>query len=406
MKIEWDQEKNIITVGKAEFDSYKQYKNARVWAFIVLERNGMDTRSEISIDNEGKVSYKLSHKELNKLMGDKLGCSISILFKQFDKLQKKAFVVPVYHLYPYVNEFKPWNKRIAQRVVAELNESKELLEQVYQDKLYSLLPVVNALGKSPQELKKIYGNGWKNVAKNSLTKNKLLMRHFRWSSEEGRKKVFEADLPSTLIQYSGYIGSTALIYLKNNFKGSWKDFDKMVRESRIYTDTARLAEQLGEKMNPKWSPRRIHEEHNRMSRELNARKFSPKPFEWTVNLPHEIEHEGYKATLLNSRLLIAEEGTAMGHCVAGYAEQVARGDYLVYSVTKDGERSSTVGLYLHQISHEKIGEPKPVQIRTWKLQQHYGKYNEYLKEEAEKQIGNKIVAALNLKEKELCTSLS
>lgn len=401
MKIEWDKEKNIITVGKAEFDSYKKYKNAQVWAFDVLHKNSISIPLDVSYDSNGKKTYKLTSRQLNKYLGDKLECSISVLFKQFDKLQKKAFIVPVYHLYPYINEYKPWKKGVVPRTVMELHSNKEILEQVYQDKLYNLLPVVNGLGKSPQELKKIYGNGWKNVSKNSLTKNKLLMCYFRWSSEESRKKIFEADLPSTLLKYSGSIGSTALIYLKNNFKGSWKDFDKMVRESRIYTDTARLAEQLEEKMNPKWSPRRVHEEHNRMSRELNARKFSPKPFEWTANLPHEIEHEGYKATLLNSRLLIAEEGTAMGHCVAGYAEQVARGDYLVYSVTKDGERSSTVGLYLHQISHEKIGEPKPVQIRTWKLQQHYGKYNEYLKEEAEKQIGNKIVAALNLKEKEV-----
>jgi hypothetical protein len=396
MKIEYFPERSLIQVGKAEITLYCPYKNAREWAKEMLRQN------DVIVPHGDNI------KTYNKRLGDEFGCSIAVLYKHFNKLQKKAFIVPVYHLYKYVNLYNGFKKGANISTIAQLNTSKDLLNEVYNDKLYNLLPVVNALGKSPKELKDIYGKSWKNVTKNSVTKNKLLVNHYRYGKDEKRKELFEADIPSTLLKYSNEFPIQSLIYLKEHFKGQWKNYDEMKKWVNIFTDSSRLAEKLDKKFNPKWSPRRMKEEHDRMSKELAARRYSPIPFEWTKELPRVIEHEGYVATILDSRFLIAEEGNHMGHCVAGYADWSANGDYLVYSVTKDGERSSTIGLnmrahttrYLNNISNTMREE-----LAGWSLQQHYGRFNASLKVEAEKEIGKLVVEALNnrMKEKQECT---
>lgn len=397
MKIEFIPEQSKILVGKAEITHFCHFKNARAWAREMLRQNDIWFKQE-----EGE-----SIKEMDKRLGDEFGCSISTLYKHFNKLQKKAFIVPVYHLYKYVNDFNGFRKFANSNTLMHLNKNKEILDPIYKDGLYNLLPVANKLGASPQELKKAFGSNWKTIANNSCNKNKLLAKHLYWINypkDEPRlqtycKELVKLNIPTTVLKHYGGTASKCLQFITENFKGQWNKTDKMRDWIHIVSDTDRLARQLGQPFNIKWSPRRMKEEHDRMARELNARKYSPDSFEWTKELPHRIEHEGFVATLLDSRLLIVEEGTAMGHCVASYADYSAEGDYLVYSVTKDGERSSTIGIHKRG-TYDK----DKVKNDPWVVQQHYGRFNASLKDEAEKEIGKLVIEALNREKEKECST--
>ena len=80
----------------------------------------------------------------------------------------------------------------------------------------------------------------------------------------------------------------------------------------------------------------------------------------------------YSIVLLDNPKAIREEGDAMKHCVASYVYLVARKEYLVYSVMKNGEKVSTVGYY-------KTND-------GWEIQQQYGKCNSIIQDDAEKFI--------------------
>ena len=71
----------------------------------------------------------------------------------------------------------------------------------------------------------------------------------------------------------------------------------------------------------------------------------------------------------------------MKHCVASYINLVARKEYLVYSVMKNGEKVSTVGYYK--------------QNDVWRIQQQYGKYNSRIQDYAEKFIALEMLNEIN-----------
>lgn len=52
----------------------------------------------------------------------------------------------------------------------------------------------------------------------------------------------------------------------------------------------------------------------------------------------------WEAKLLTTPAQMIEEGRSQHHCVASYIPNVEEGDYLVYSITKNGERYSTFGM--------------------------------------------------------------
>lgn len=368
MKIEWDVARNVISVGKAEYTGFIQFKNSQTFA------------SKILADNDISMSV-YNTKERNKQVADLLGCSRSVLFKHFDKLQKKAYIAPVYDVLKKVSKFQN-GQRWDITIVWKVNRHKTALQEVYNDGLYNLLPFVAELGLSPKELKVAYKGVWKVISKNSLHKNKLLVKRM----DKIGQGVHE--IPATLLKYQYSV--PALKYLANNFKGSWSKQEIMEKESRYFHDCERLAGQLGEAVDSKWTVRRLKEEHDRMSKEITARKYSKDVFESVKDIPvKEMCHAGYKATLLDSAFAVADEGNSMGHCVAGYADDVREGTYLVYSITKDGERSSTVGIFRRAISHAKK------EYGQWNFQQQYGRYNASVKDVEERELAKSIVEMLN-----------
>lgn len=406
MELKWDKEKNVVLVGNYEFKHYRPFRSRdwRYWADEVIRGNG--------------IKLPLVYgKERNQAYADILKCRPTILFNHFRKLQYKALVAPYLDVLMKVGYSRG---RIDTKMLYFVRSNYEVSKTTYDDGLYNILPLVVVTGKSPQELSKTIKNKWKVLANNSLNKNKVIAKVYITAIRHGHMYHLEAlahcasiaHLPTTLLHwhrkplFSG--GLPLLQYLTDNFRGSWGDRGKIIQAAMYYRDTKRLAEQLGRKFNPKWSARCMKEEHDRMTREINAKLYSPDVFECLKDVePKSFSHQGYQATLLMSARDIADEGSAMGHCVGGYTSLVGNGHYLVYSVTKDGGRSSTIGLSRKKVRKWVSPEPGDVSpelgdapyeckvVDTYEFNQHFGRFNELVTDEDEKQIPTLLLKLLN-----------
>lgn len=432
MKIEWNQTENIISVGEAKFTSFTNFNNALGFAHHIFAENKIELveltahkvavrdktprmlKGDWGIADDPTYKYLYTYQQRYKAIGDKLGCSLAVFYKNFQKLQRKAFIVPVYPIYKNLSEYQPWKLRKGNswntKLLDDIYKKRDKLQPVMDDGLKHLLPLVCTLNRTPQELRKIFKKDWKVLANNSLYKNKKLMKtvvHNLFDMDhkdvvktqetiDRYKTNISLNLPTSLIQYL-YLGYShkALKWAENFLKGTWSK-EKIITDSlRMFQDMERMAEELSVKTDSKWTPRRVKEEHDRMSKEITARKYSKDVFDSVKDIPCKALKAGeYVATLLDSAFLIADEGNSMGHCVAGYADQVRQGDYLVYSVTKDGERSSTIGINKRQTSFDVIGS-HPETRTYWYLQQQYGRYNAHVKDEEERKLAAALVGLLN-----------
>jgi hypothetical protein len=434
MKIEYNQEKNVITVGKAEFSSFTNFDNALQFAYNIFDSNGVsiaemkdykvverkkthDSLDVYNFEDEPTYKYLYTQKQRYKAIGDVLGCSLSVFYKNFQALQRKAFIVPVYGIYQKLSDHRPWRKLTGNKwntsLLDEIYAKKDKLVAVYEDGLYPLLPLVYTLNRTPQELRALLKSNWKVLANNSLHKNKKISQCIPKNVLDGKDsraaqrqvnamETLCTDLPTSLLEYLSqqYYSKNSLQYVKLNLRGNWGKKDVIQKELRIFMDAERMAESLGEKVNMKWTPRRLKEEHDRMSKEITARKYSRDLFDSVKDVSVKSLNVGeYTATLLDNAFSIADEGNAMGHCVAGYADSVRQGNYLVYSVTKAGERSSTIGLNKGRgYSYHNQNTGKTFEdVAEWKMQQQYGRYNASVKDQDEKDLADNIVKLLNEK---------
>lgn len=381
MKIEWDKQSNIIKVGKAEFSFYRKWKNSAEWTNYVFDKNDIKFRL---------ATYSKNSKTNNKIASDALGCSRSTLFNHFNKLQLKVFVAPVYDILKKV-AFS--GRGFSQVHLKKIHKNLPVVRQVYNDKLYNILPVVVEHEESPQQLKKELKGAWKVIANNSLNKNKALANAAKRHQDLNRLQKL-AHLPTTVLKNFNHAGIEELEYIALHFKGMWNKTVDINNQLYILRDTIRMANKLGENVNLKWTPRRLKEEHDRMAREITARKYSKDQFESTKNISvKSISIGDYTAVLLESAFDVAEEGNVMGHCVAGYADHVREGNYLVYSVMKNGQKVSTIGIQKGKMWYSVNDADK----NDWALQQHYGRFNASVDNEDEKKLGSEIVKMLNEK---------
>lgn len=372
MLLQWDDTEKCIVMGAAKFDKYYNFKNRKTWVNWVMMHN----------DVHGLPSHP---KWRNKSISAVMGGSPAQLYKWFCQMQYKRFVVPYKDL---LTKIAFQRGRIDCKRLEKIVRYETILRQAWDDKQFNILPILTETGKTPKELKKELGNTWKVLCKNSLNKNKAVARVAANKHMSNYTDVLKsiAAYPTTVLEQYGQDNAYVVAHVAAHYRGSWGKYDsKIAREIR---DTMMLAEQLEKPFDALWSPRRMKEEHDAMSKELTARRFSPDKLEILEGIPvKHLEHEGYVATLLDSRALVAEEGQAMGHCVAGYAEEVAAGRYLVYSVTKNGERSSTLGVI--------IRDRKADSKTYFFLNQHYGRYNKRLEDRHEIELGEIIVKQLN-----------
>jgi PcfJ-like protein len=388
MRIEWNKEDNTISVGKAVFISYENQKSRSIWVAKVLRLNDIYIPS--------------GHpKQTNKLIQEALKGSAPGMFKHFQALQYKAFVLPYKNILTKVAFTRG---RIDTKALAQVKHAWNYLQQAEKDGLSNILPIITYANLPPAELKKKFGKNWKVLANNSLNKNKAVISAItsRFASDiHGNTLKFMenlVDLPTTVLRNHPDVSTDGMRYIASNFKGRWNQ--KLTSEKRFYRDSEQLAAKLDTVINPKWSYRRLKEEHDKWSRELAMRTNSPDKFESVKNIiVKEHVFNGYVATLLDSAYLIANEGLEMGHCVAGYIDSCRNGNYLVYSITKEGKKSSTFGVNVTQapLLSPRKQEDKAVYVHmkkdTYRFSQHYKQFNAYITDPDEKEIA---YAVLNL----------
>ena len=107
-----------------------------------------------------------------------------------------------------------------------------------------------------------------------------------------------------------------------------------------------------------------------------------------------VEHNGGVATPLLTRAEGIAEGENMRHCVGGYASLCAQGTYVVYSLHKDGQRT-TLGISRHKTTYEKANH-----AFNYILNKHYGKFNGQVKDSDVIETAKKVIQTLHKVNKE------
>lgn len=303
-------------------------------------------------------------------------------FAAFKKLQYKVFVVPHIDIIRKIS----WNKYKMDNLLLEsVHKNYSTLKEAYSDGLFNVLPIIAITGKSPKELKESIPN-WKIIAKNSLNKNKVLMSAYLSNTRCGSSFKFLNEycyLPTTVLKNNYDVDIVVLKWISLHCKGKWGKL--FYEEKQIFTDTLNLFRLLGRDTERlyKLSYRRIKEEHDICSKEYNKRRFSNEEINCLKSLTSTYfqGENSFEAHLLKSPLAIAEEGMTMHHCVASYIPQVENGRYLVYSITQNGERHSTLGI--------SVSDAKCV------FNQHFMKYNKVVENPYAKMFVIEIVNKLN-----------
>lgn len=377
MKLHWNEETKVISIGDFKTDEYISL-TLKEWTICVLR------------DNSKKfITWPV--KDFYKDATEFLECTPSVLYKIFNKLQYKHFVVPYLE---YVNKIG-FNKRgIDPVVLSKIVNNKELLDQAKDDGILNISPFICQYNNSPAELKVMFGKHWKKIANNSLHKNKYLLNY----KEAGEY----AEFPTTLLMQRDLTrGSVNLMkHLTLYYKGKWKGISKNREVIHLFMDTERLAISLDKAVNPTWTPRRLKEEHDRMTKEVNARRYPKENYEVIKGIQTtEITYQDLVAVLVKSPYELAEEGTAMGHCVTSYDYQVKDGSYFVYSVRdKDMNRLSTIGVSVGTYGITSI-YPEMYGENIFSKHQHYGKYNSIVTCEKQKAIAEQLIVLLNKTDK-------
>lgn len=278
----------------------------------------------------------------------------------------------------------------------------DLVRQCEEDGNHHIVPFVLALEKAPQDLKRAFGKGlWKQLCKNSLSRNRDLSRHWggvvyfdvkRPFSEPSRAILRTLNkYPSRALKWKelGIVGGTGLWAARCSGFHKW-GFEEFLRLRHIAQDTSRMASMLGEPFSLKWGAEEMVERHERYTAMQLSGEYSKEPFKVLEDFLLKEWHGegGWSAHLLMSPYEVAEEGRAMRHCVAGYGGAVKSGSYLVYSFRKDGERRSTLGV-------KKCLKGGGLQCTgfIWDIDQHYGFGNGILTT-VELAMGRRLLAEL------------
>ena len=354
--------KEVVAVGKHLFHEYRKYSsNKQLVHSFELEYIIKDPHTKVKEYHAQGLNWKHAR---NKAIGEVLGCSINQFRKHLNGLLYKTFVAK-YDNY-FIKEFclNPIKKSIDVQKLKILGNSYDKLVITKRDGLEHILPYVFSFNKTPQELREKFGKGmWKKMCSFSKTRNKLISNNLRPFSASTVIDVI--DIPSTLLKQKFPLLFSE--YATKNLKGAWGDKIKLEYFYPIFNDCVRMFNQEGLKFNMSWSITRVKEEHDRLVKIVNARKYSSDKFDWTVDFKHkEFTIGDYTVKLLDNARDIADEGTYMKHCVGSYAEYSRKGEYAVFSVTKDNEKYSTIGFSLHNTSDGH---------KVFSFNQHYKKYN-------------------------------
>ena len=344
-----DKENKTISFDKIVWEKFCPYGD---WKSLV---------SDINYNIKGN-SYPYGHKPKDIAQGftKDFGITPTKLYKKFMYEMYAMWVDPHKDIVNMM--FYSYDKKADIRMVQQLHDILPLVEQTKKDGNNHILPLVVFFQRDTKELRGMFGRSlWKSLCNNSKTKNVNLVKYLHnlevWTSLN-KSDVYEIgvanSLPSTILKKSYLIRPRELKYVYENTGKQVKDF--ILNEGRatftqdeksildMVIDTVGMAEQVGEEVNFNWSVRRMKEEHDRLTREINLKRLGYDTFDIPEGFPRIVKNNFVKATLIETPDRLLQEGVDMRHCVFSFANSIKMGRYLVYSVESVNGYRSTLGL--------------------------------------------------------------
>lgn len=379
-------------------------------------------------------------RAVNKALCERFGCSVAKAYKHFRALQWKVFAahIPKDLLLEYAYDYP--SKKLSVRKLKRLDAMLPTLLQMRKDGQEHLIPIAMKLGNDPKGLRERFGKGlWKTLCKNSKHRNKILAPYlstFSLAVAQPQNSVDRAAreamvrAPSMLLKllYRSAMGGNNI-----NHVGQWEwlasvmhrrltrvgryEFNHTLTLRRgVETMCASLTEQqvvfhTSLRFTGKETYPELMEKHRRLQEITNANR--PAQTYWGLSAPAEIEHypwveelcphwcfkdkEGnvWEAKPLTTRASVKEEGVEMHHCVGGYSSSVAKKRYVVYSILKNGKRSSTLGLRVDILGEKRTG----ITLNGWitvvdkvMFDQHYKAYDKEVVDEVEKKMAQSVLS--------------
>ena len=104
------------------------------------------------------------------------------------------------------------------------------------------------------------------------------------------------------------------------------------------TDTVAMAKKLGRTIRLDWSPRRWHEEHDKMAKAVTLRQFRSKNVNYDVEFYAKSLPPKFPGYIIRNSLRLATVGWYQRHCVASYHSSCASGSSAIVCVFVDHTR--------------------------------------------------------------------
>jgi hypothetical protein len=378
VNIDFDEDLFTIKTNKDEYITVPQINSLwRDWEAFIACIIGDSFCIKREADREKIKKLGLgSPKQLHRVFRAKLS------EKYLDSIAnyvRKLCITP-----KYISKIEKVSYNIDWNLVIKVYKCKPLLDQLVEDGIFNLSPIVLLFGLPPKELKEKLGKAvWKRVANNSFTRNKLIAN----SSNMFKAPEYIIDklsrvslLPSTLLNtIDPPYHDKELSTLSSIWKNSRRPYkDLKVQHIRYYYDVIFMATQLGKSPKPKvWDD--VVKLHDRYVEEINKKKIekmnkNPPP---NVCIVPPTEFDGFKITPLLTEVDYHMEGVKMHHCIKSYYGRYKEGRYYTFHIEhiESGE-ISTLGIYNFPGIDTSSLDDTTSYIPSWGVDQHCGVCNE------------------------------
>ena len=297
--------------------------------------------------------------------GDELGTSVANFSRMLNGACYKAYIKDNEDLH---NRFGVEYKKVGGKVkrvrtglaVEMVNTYCEVIRQYIADGNTHLAGFSIPFGEASVAKKKLGKGLWKQLNKNSKTKNDLICKILNaYSEPKLDTTAYTAMLnntPSTILSMVdsantllAFFNTESSTGMKDTVKKSIQhiglpmyklDYERLQRVIVLIRDTHRMHQNF----NPNWSLTRIKEEHQITINEQFALRHSKERFSWLNLITQYFEANGNKAELMCSAYDIAILGKDQGHYVGNYARFSKDANYVVYRITDCEGTISTLGI--------------------------------------------------------------
>lgn len=293
--------------------------------------------------------------------------------------------------------------RYRQSRLDALKKSKDSILQLEKDGMSNLIPVALAYASNHNKVfcaktfrQEIGKSMWKRLLRNSTSRSTLIAYYVEsidktYLIDEPVSTPLSAviDVPSSCIPRrmdKPLICENTINVLRKERKLT-TDWDTKASLNNVIRDTKLMMENLEMKL-PKGHTKYGIDDwkalHEKCIDLTHKAKYSDAYIGWLRKYDKTLKFKNLEAKVLTSKFAVKCEGEEMKHCVGGYADMVSNKRYVVWSITKDGKRYSTLGLH-----YDDNGQ-------VFYINQHYKKCNGYLdNDDPAKVLANVVEKFLN-----------